>query len=102
MARLGAPSLRAEPLLALAAAVSGQHQTEDVLHGIVRGLAEQPDVALARVWLLRPGDVCPECQMRHVCADKTRGLHLAESDGTSVSSPVEDWDSLDDRANRIP
>ena len=59
--------MRAEPLLALAATVSGLHLTDEVLHSIVRGLAEQPDVALARVWLLKPSDICPRCQMRAVC-----------------------------------
>jgi PAS domain S-box-containing protein len=73
-----------------------------VLHSIVRGLAEQPDVALARVWLLKPSDICPRCQMRTVCADQTRCLHLAASAGTSISSPAEEWESLDHPDNRIP
>jgi PAS domain S-box-containing protein len=73
-----------------------------VLHSIVRGLAEQPDVALARVWLLKPSDICPRCQMRTVCTDQTRCLHLAASAGTSISSPAEDWDSLNHPDNRIP
>src|ERR1700743_3401703 len=58
------PELRAEPLLALAATVSGQHHTDEVLVSIVRGLAEQPDVALARVWLRKPGGICPGCAVR--------------------------------------
>ena len=98
----GALPLRAEPLLALAATISGQHETEDVLRSIVRGLSEQPDVALARVWLLKPSDICPKCNMRPVCTDQTRCLHLAASAGTSVSSPAEDWESLDHPDKRIP
>jgi formate hydrogenlyase transcriptional activator len=94
--------LRAEPLLALAATVSGQHHTAEVLDSIVRGLAEQPDVALARVWLLKPSDICPVCQMRKVCADQTRCLHLAASAGSSLSTPAEDWNSLNHPDNRIP
>src|SRR6202012_1448900 len=78
------------------------HHTEEVLRSIVRGLAEQPDVALARVWLLKPSDVCPKCKMRTVCADQTRCLHLAASAGSSISTPAEDWESLDHRDNRIP
>ncbi len=73
-----------------------------MLRGIVRGLAEQPDVALARVWLLRPGDICPQCLMRTVCTDQTRCLHLAASAGSSISSPIEDWTSLDHPDKRIP
>ena len=73
-----------------------------MLDSIVRGLAEQPDVALARVWLLKPSDICPRCNMRTVCADQTRCLHLAASAGSSISSPAEDWESLDHPDNRIP
>jgi PAS domain S-box-containing protein len=73
-----------------------------VLDSIVRGLAEQPDVALARVWLLKPSDICPQCQMRTVCADMTRCLHLVASAGSSVSSPAEDWNSVNHPNNRIP
>jgi len=40
--------------------------------------------------------------MRPVCADQTRCLHLAASAGSSISSPVEDWNSLDHPDNRIP
>jgi len=58
-----------------------------VLDSIVRGLAEQPDVALARVWLLKPSDICPQCQMRTVCADMTRCLHLAASAGLQDLAP---------------
>jgi PAS domain S-box-containing protein len=94
--------VRAEPLLSLAAQVAGEHQTADVLNAIVRGLATEPGVALARLWLLSPGDLCETCFQRAACADQTRCLHLVASAGSSRSSPDVDWSSLDGQYRRIP
>ena len=48
---------------------------------IVRRLAERPHVALARVWLVRPGDQCAACPARPECPDQTTCLHLVASAG---------------------
>jgi hypothetical protein len=42
----------------LAAQVAGEHRADDVLNAIVGGLAAQPGVALARIGLLSPRDLC--------------------------------------------
>ena len=34
---------------------------------IVRRLAEQPVVALARIWLMKPGDICTTCRFQEEC-----------------------------------
>jgi GAF domain-containing protein len=39
--------------------------------------------ALARVWRLRPGDLCSTCPMRPECDDRSRCLHLVASAGLS-------------------
>ena len=83
--------MQAEPLLSLAAQVAGEHQTVDVLSAVVRGLAAQPGVALARVWLLSPGDLCESCFHRTDCPDQTQCLHLVASARSSKSIPGEDW-----------
>ena len=78
------------------------------LQAIVRGLAEHPDIALARVWLIGPGDVCPSCPMRNVCPDLTRCLHLEASAGNplieagSAEAVPEDWTRIDGHFQRIP
>jgi transcriptional regulator with GAF, ATPase, and Fis domain len=47
---------------------------------IVRRVAESSgDVALARIWLLGPGDACEGCRNGHVCAAREQCLHLAAS-----------------------
>ena len=94
--------MQAEPLLALAATVAGEQRTEDVLAAIVRGLADQAKIALARIWLLLPGDICSECFLRPDCRDQTQCLHLVASAGTSLSASKEDYVELQGRFRRMP
>ena len=77
--------MEAERLLALAVEVAAERTLPRVLEIIVQGLAAHPGVALARIWLLLPGDVCATCFMRAECADRTQCFHLAASAGTPVS-----------------
>ena len=94
--------MQAEPLLSLAATVAGEHATQEILKSTVDGLAAQPGVALARIWLLSPGDLCDNCFRRANCADQTRCLHLVASAGSAKSSPGEDWSYLQGQFRRIP
>ncbi len=61
-----------EPLSALL-----QHFSERLTKGL--------DVAFARIWVLRPGDVCKECYKAEWCTDRTECLHLAASAGLSTN-----------------
>ena len=47
----------------------------------VTGLAAAPDVALARIWLMGPGDSCGTCRLASECTNRTTCLHLAASVG---------------------
>lgn len=94
--------MQAEPLLSLAATVAGEHATQEVLKSTVDGLAAQPGVALARIWLLSPGDLCDVCFRKADCADQTRCLHLVASGGSGKNSPGEDWSHLEGQFRRIP
>jgi PAS domain S-box-containing protein len=94
--------LRAEPLLTLAAQVAGEHQASKVLIATVRGLAEQPSVALARIWLVGPGDLCTQnCVLRGECLDQTECFHLVASAG-STKDKTKNWSSIEGRFQRIP
>jgi transcriptional regulator with GAF, ATPase, and Fis domain len=86
----------------IALAVAGERSVEGVLLRIVEGLADQPDVALARVWLLDRGDICDSCRLRPQCPDQTRCLHLAASAGSPRASPGEDWSRMDGDFRRCP
>src|SRR4030095_15180381 len=67
---------------------------------MVQGLVDE-GVALARVWLLDRGDVCPTWPLRDECADRTRCLHLVASAGRSRDGS-EDWARLSGNFRRIP
>ncbi len=75
-------------LPAVLVALAEQRSLDDVLKSILTALVEQPDVALARVWLLESDDTCPHC------AGGSHGgrlaLHLRASAG-SPWSPDADW-----------
>ncbi|MHC4830205.1 MAG: hydrogenase, partial [Planctomycetota bacterium] len=71
-------------------------------HLIVRRLLSDPSVALARVWLIGPGDVCEGCHLRAECEDRSFCLHLVASAGRSHTNPEQQWNNLDGRFRRFP
>jgi transcriptional regulator with GAF, ATPase, and Fis domain len=90
-----------ESLQAVSLAVAQERSVETVLRRIVDGLASQAGVALARVWLVRPGDICEGCPMRGDCPDQTRCLHLVASRGYPTRQG-EDWGRIDGAFRRFP
>jgi transcriptional regulator with GAF, ATPase, and Fis domain len=90
-----------ETLQAVALAVAAERSVSRVLAKIVEGLAAQAGVALARVWLVAPGDICDTCPMRAECPDTSRCLHLSASAGSPLSGP-EDWSRLTGTFRRFP
>ena len=89
-----------EALQELALRLSGERTVDAVLQLIVDGLAQQGGVALARVWVTGPGDLCRSCGMRPVCPDQTVCLHLSASAGTSLEG--ERWPRIDGHFSRVP
>ena len=69
---------------------------------VVRRLAERSHVALARIWLIKPGDICASCPMRQECPDRTACLHLVASAGQSTADPSQDWSYVQGRFRRFP
>ena len=72
-------SMNLESLHAIATMVAQQRSVESVLRMVVDSLADGSDLALARIWLTKPGDVCASCAMRNECPDQSRCLHLVAS-----------------------
>src|SRR5262245_19349259 len=91
----------ADRLLSLAVAVRAERNFQGVLQTIVQGLASHPGVAVARIWVYGPGDICDSCYLRDKCRDRTRCLHLVATAGTPVHPEHEDW-SLNGFFRRIP
>src|SRR5215475_10948019 len=92
-------SLAAEPLLALAVTVTSEQRVDSVLQSIVQGLASQPGVALARIWLLPSAGLPSVC---HAGSDRPDDLCLVASAGTPINSPGEDWCFLQGHFARMP
>jgi transcriptional regulator with GAF, ATPase, and Fis domain len=90
-----------EALQAVALAVAAETSVDRVLTQIVEGLVAHTAVALARVWLIAPGDICETCPLRAECPDQTRCLHLSASAGASVDGRA-DWSRLDGAFRRFP
>jgi transcriptional regulator with GAF, ATPase, and Fis domain len=91
-----------ESLQAVSLAIAQERSVEIVLQKIVEGLVVQPGVALARLWLKAPGDICVKCPMKLQCPDQTECLHLMASAGRPTKTGVEDWSRLDGDFRRFP
>jgi hypothetical protein len=81
--------------------ISREQSVQELFSTIVRRLAERPNVALARIWVVRPGDLCASCPALPECADQSACLHLMASSGRSLDE-MEDWARLNGRNQRVP
>jgi len=75
---------------------------DDLLERVVQVLAERPHVALARIWLLRPGSNCDSCDMRSRCESRQTCLQLVASGGFRRTEHRPDWSRLDGEYSHIP
>lgn len=91
-----------ESLQAVSLAIAQERLVENVLQQIVEGLVAESGVALARLWLKAPGDVCAKCPMKLECPDQTECLHLMAGAGKPTKVGVEDWARLDGDFRRFP
>lgn len=74
---------------------------EETLRAIVDLVMEEPNHALARIWLIKRGDICEVCSMRAECPDQTQCLHLTASIGRDIRG-VRSWSSLKGSFRRFP
>jgi transcriptional regulator with GAF, ATPase, and Fis domain len=79
-----------------------ERSLEPLLGRCVRRLAEHSEVALARIWLIRPGDICAECPLRSECPGHVPCLHLVASASRPAADPDADWSRLDGAFRRFP
>jgi len=76
-----------------------QRSVEELLELVTFSLASTPNVALVRVWMIAPGDVCNSCNELAVCLNKSRCLHLMASRGVSIDTTTT-WNTIDQSAFR--
>jgi transcriptional regulator with GAF, ATPase, and Fis domain len=79
-----------------------ERSVDGLLRLIVDRLGERAHVALARIWLVQPGDICLACPMRAECPDQTSCLHLVASAGRPWADGAADWSRLDGDFRRFP
>jgi transcriptional regulator with GAF, ATPase, and Fis domain len=82
--------------------IAQQRSLNDLLWLIVRRLADRPTVVLARIWLIKPGDICSSCRFKEECPDHTRCLHLVASAGRSGVDEKTEWRNIDGYFARFP
>jgi len=91
-----------EPLKTLLLELAQERSLDALLPLVMRRLVEREDVALARVWLLAPGDICGSCSNRAHCADRTQCLHLAASAARPLLGDAVVHTDLSGAFRRIP
>ena len=85
-------------------AISGKHHLPELLPLAVRLLAPDEQVALARIWLVRPpedGD-CLSCPMAAECHHRERCLHLVASYGHARHGEDRHWQRTTGAFRRMP
>ncbi len=78
-----------------------ERTVESLLSLIVSRLNGLADVALARMWLMAPGDICDNCHLRTECPNQERCLHLVASAGSPVDADA-DWSGINGSFRRFP
>ncbi|CAG37042.1 sigma-54-dependent Fis family transcriptional regulator [Desulfotalea psychrophila] len=78
-----------------------QRTTSNLFEVVVSRLATFSHVALARIWVLRPGDICHSCPVKAECHDRSNCLHLVASAGQSNTEGVQ-WTNIHGKYRRFP
>jgi len=82
--------------------VANEQSAKVVFSKIVKGLADDSNIVLARIWLIEPGDICDNCSKRKSCSNQSKCLHLVASDGSSIQSKDKRSVSIDGNYRRFP
>lgn len=93
---------RNEKIQSLLLEMGQQRSTDSLFNLIVNRLARFPNISLARIWLVKEGDICESCPLSDECLDKDKCLHLVASAGQSVSDVSADWSRIDGDHRRFP
>jgi transcriptional regulator with GAF, ATPase, and Fis domain len=86
-------NLDSESFQLLLLEMAQQRSVEDLLQLVTSSLAATPGVALARVWMIAPGDICGTCRDSAACLDNSHCLHLMASKGASLDNKTT-WNSI--------
>lgn len=93
---------RNEKIQSLLLEMGLQRSTDSLFTLIVNRLAQFPNISLARIWLIKNGDICSSCSLHKECRNQEECLHLVASAGQSVSDNTADWFRIDGDHCRFP
>ncbi|NIM20311.1 MAG: GAF domain-containing protein [Candidatus Latescibacteria bacterium] len=79
-----------------------ERDLDAILKLAVSRLAARPHMGLARIWLVKSGDICVRCPMRTECPDQTLCLHLVASAGRPFAEASANWSRLNGEFSRFP
>ncbi len=91
-----------EFLQSVALSVANEQSAKVVFSKIVKGLADDPNIVLARIWLIESGDICDNCSKCKSCSNQSECLHLVASDGSSIQHKGKRSVSIDGNYRRFP
>ncbi len=91
-----------EFLQSIALSVANEQSARVVFSKIVKGLADDANIVLARIWLIESGDICDNCSKRKTCSDRSKCLHLVASDGRSIQNRDKRSVLVDGNYSRFP
>jgi len=94
------PAIAFRHVRELLLAMPQERNVASLLQKVVQKFAEDPELALTRIWLIQPGDVCSTCRLITECADQTRCLHLVAQSYGPGCEPREG--EQEDDFHRIP
>jgi len=91
-----------ESIKGLLLEMAQERSVDSILRMIVERMAMRLHVALARIWLIRQGDLCERCAMGKECPGRRNCLHLVASRGTPLRHDPQNWSRLDGLYARVP
>lgn len=94
-------TFRADGIRCLLIDMAQERTVQAVLDLVVKRLADECNAALARIWLVKPGDICASCRMLPECKDQAECLHLAASAGVSIQDGTQ-WTTINGHFQRFP
>ena len=83
-------------------ALPQEHDMERLLRLVTDSIHDREEVALVRIWVKKPGDICERCYLREECPSQVECMHLVASSGQSIDEPDITWNRLDGSFSRFP
>ena len=66
-------------------ALNDNRTIEELIQQCTDKIVQRLDIAFARIWTIKPGDLCGTCHKAAWCHDRTQCLHLGASSGLSAN-----------------